>query len=84
MFKQKKIKAEEKIRIAKDCIAGRISQNEAEETIAAVFCVYWLAPASVGFAGCPAPGTNADISVRFTMILWNRVGFQSLTSPLPP
>ena len=30
MSKRKKIKAEEKIRIAKDCIAGKISQSEAE------------------------------------------------------
>ena len=30
MSKKKKIKAEEKIRIAKECIAGRISQSEAE------------------------------------------------------
>ena len=30
MSKRKKIKSEEKIRIVKDCIAGRISQSEAE------------------------------------------------------
>lgn len=30
MSKPKRNKAEEKIRIAKDCIAGRLSQNEAE------------------------------------------------------